>query len=134
MDELVTVATFTDLPEAELARERLGLEGIQAFVIDALTGALMPYLAESTGIRLQVAPRGSGKSEGNPRILRGFWRLAARGRRGLSCCPCEDAGNALCGLLHRHRTHPSAAGTKKDRLPFDLDRLHVDLRSQLGHA
>ncbi|HEY3822827.1 MAG TPA: DUF2007 domain-containing protein [Polyangiaceae bacterium] len=57
MDELVTVATFKDTPEAQLARERLELEGIRAFVIDAQTGGVMPYLAESMGIRLQVEPQ-----------------------------------------------------------------------------
>jgi hypothetical protein len=56
-DELVTIATFKDLPEAELARERLGLEGIRAFVIDGQGGSAMPYLAESMGIRLQVEPK-----------------------------------------------------------------------------
>jgi hypothetical protein len=57
MDELVTVATFTDVPEAELARERLELEGIRAFVLDAAAGGVMPYIAESTGVRLQVEPK-----------------------------------------------------------------------------
>jgi hypothetical protein len=56
-DELVTVATFHDAPEAELARERLELEGILAFVIDGQGGGVMPYLAESMGIRLQVEPK-----------------------------------------------------------------------------
>lgn len=57
MDELVTVATFHDVPEAELAQERLELEGIRAFVIEAQTGGVMPYLTDSTGIRLQVEPK-----------------------------------------------------------------------------
>jgi hypothetical protein len=56
-DELVTVATFKDLPEAQLAQERLELEGIRAFVIDGQGGSVMPYLAESMGIRLQVEPK-----------------------------------------------------------------------------
>jgi hypothetical protein len=56
-DELVTVATFHDAPEAELARDRLALEGIRAFVVDGQAGAVMPYLAESMGIRLQVEPK-----------------------------------------------------------------------------
>ncbi|MBV9949287.1 MAG: DUF2007 domain-containing protein [Myxococcales bacterium] len=56
MDELVTVATFPDTPEAELARERLELEGVRAFVVDAQTGGVMPYLVSSTGgVRVQVA-------------------------------------------------------------------------------
>jgi hypothetical protein len=53
-DELVTVATFHDAPEAELARERLELEGIRAFVLGGQAAGVMPYLAESMGIRLQV--------------------------------------------------------------------------------
>jgi hypothetical protein len=56
MSDLVTVATFTDVPQAELARERLELEGIRAFVLDAQTGGVMPYVTDITGIRLQVEP------------------------------------------------------------------------------
>jgi hypothetical protein len=57
MDDLVTVASFADVPEAELARERLELEGIAAFVIDAQTAGVMPYLTSATGgVRVQVRP------------------------------------------------------------------------------
>ena len=63
MDELVTVATFKDTPEAELARERLELEGIRAFVMDGQAGGVMPYLAESMGIRLQVEPQDAEKAK-----------------------------------------------------------------------
>jgi hypothetical protein len=56
MDELVTVATFSDVAEAELAKERLGLEGIRAFVLDAQAGGVMPFIAQSTGVRVQVEP------------------------------------------------------------------------------
>ncbi|MGD0676386.1 MAG: DUF2007 domain-containing protein [Polyangiaceae bacterium] len=57
MDELVTVATFADVAEAELAKERLELEGIRAFVIDAQTVGVMPYLTAATGgVRVQVKP------------------------------------------------------------------------------
>ena len=57
MDELVTVATYPDVPEAELAKERLALEGIRAFVIGGQTGGVMPFLNSSTGgIRVQVEP------------------------------------------------------------------------------
>jgi Putative prokaryotic signal transducing protein len=55
MDELMTVASFSDVAEAELAKERLGLEGVVAFVIDAQTAGVMPFLTGSTGgVRLQV--------------------------------------------------------------------------------
>ncbi len=57
VNDLVTVATFPDVPQAQLARERLALEGIEAFVFDEQTGAVMPYMVGSLGgIRLQVAP------------------------------------------------------------------------------
>jgi hypothetical protein len=57
VSDLVTVATFPDVSLAELARERLELEGIQAFVLDEQTGAVMPFMVGSIGgIRLQVAP------------------------------------------------------------------------------
>ena len=53
--DLVTVATFPDVAEAELAKGRLQLEGIAAFVIDAQTAGVMPFLTGSTGgVRLQV--------------------------------------------------------------------------------
>ncbi len=63
MDELVTVATFKDLPEAQLAQERLELEGIRAFVVDGQAGGVMPYLAESMGIRLQVQPEDAERAQ-----------------------------------------------------------------------
>jgi hypothetical protein len=54
-DELVTVAAFPDVPEAELARQRLELEGVAAFVLSAQTTGVMPYLtASSGGVRVQV--------------------------------------------------------------------------------
>lgn len=57
MDDLVTVTSFSDVAEAELARERLELEGIRAFVIDAQMAGVMPYIASSTGgVRVQVKP------------------------------------------------------------------------------
>jgi hypothetical protein len=57
MDDLVTVAAFADVSQAELARERLELEGITAFVIDGQTAGIMPYLTSSTGgVRVQVRP------------------------------------------------------------------------------
>jgi hypothetical protein len=56
MDELVTVASFPDVAEAQLARERLELEGIRAFVVDGQTAGVMPFLTNSTGgVRVQVS-------------------------------------------------------------------------------
>jgi hypothetical protein len=58
MDELITVASFPDVSEAELARERLELEGVRAFVVNAQTSGVMPFLTSSTGgVRVQVQPQ-----------------------------------------------------------------------------
>ena len=62
-DDLVTVATFPDVAQAELARERLELEGVQAFVLDEQTGGVMPFMVGSIGgIRVQVAPGDAEKA------------------------------------------------------------------------
>ena len=53
-DELTTVATFSSTAEAELARERLGLDGVQAFVLDQITSVVMPYATGGGSVRLQV--------------------------------------------------------------------------------
>jgi hypothetical protein len=56
MDDLVTVASYPDASEAELARERLELEGVAAFVIGGQTAGVMPFLTGPTGgVRVQVA-------------------------------------------------------------------------------
>lgn len=58
MDDLVTVATFPDASEAQLAKERLELEGVRAFVIGAQVAGVMPYLAGGAGgVRVQVEPK-----------------------------------------------------------------------------
>lgn len=58
MDDLVTVAAFPDVSEAELAKERLALEGIRAFVVGAQTAGVMPYLVGMMGgVRVQVEPK-----------------------------------------------------------------------------
>jgi hypothetical protein len=55
--DLVTVAAFADVPEAQLAKERLELEGIPAFVADAQVSGVMPFLTSATGgVRVQVKP------------------------------------------------------------------------------
>ena len=69
MVDLVTVAAFPDTAEAELAKERLGLEGITAFVIGGQTAGVMPFLTGPTGgVRLQVSP---GDAERAREILGG---------------------------------------------------------------
>jgi hypothetical protein len=61
--DLVTVAAFPDAAEAELAKERLGLEGIEAFVIGGQTAGVMPFLTGPTGgVRLQVSPRDADRA------------------------------------------------------------------------
>lgn len=58
--DLVTVASFADLPEAELAKERLESEGMRAFVLHERTAGVLPFL-NPTGVQVQVvaadAPR-----------------------------------------------------------------------------
>jgi hypothetical protein len=53
--DLVTVGTFSSVLEAELAKERLASEGIAALVADGGAGGVMPFLASSSGVRVQVA-------------------------------------------------------------------------------
>ena len=56
-ETLATVATFADVAEAELARGRLELEGLTAFVIGGQTAGVMPFLTNAMGgVRLQVKP------------------------------------------------------------------------------
>jgi hypothetical protein len=54
-DELTTVATFSNTAEADLARERLELEGIRAFVLGAVTASVVPHISDLGEIALQVA-------------------------------------------------------------------------------
>lgn len=64
MDDLVTIASFPDVSEAELAKERLEIEGIRAFVVDAQTAGVMPFLASSSGgVRVQVQPKDIEKAK-----------------------------------------------------------------------
>jgi hypothetical protein len=61
--DLVTIATFPDGPEADLARQRLEFEGIRAFVLDEQSDGVMPFMISSTGgIRLQVAPEDASRA------------------------------------------------------------------------
>ena len=56
-ENLATVATFADVAQAELARGRLELEGLTAFVIGGQTAGVMPFLTNAMGgVRLQVKP------------------------------------------------------------------------------
>lgn len=52
---MITVATFVKIEQAELARERLAAEGIEAFLPDSTTANVYPALDwASGGIRLTV--------------------------------------------------------------------------------
>ncbi len=54
--DLVTVARFSNSAEAELARERLGLEGLEAFVVGTATASVVPHVTSEGALELQVAP------------------------------------------------------------------------------
>jgi len=55
-DDLVTIATFRTPGEAELARQRLELEGVLAFSSNAMAVGVMPFLgADLGGVELKVA-------------------------------------------------------------------------------
>ncbi len=62
MSDLVTVATFGSVVEAELAKERLANAGIPALVADEAAGGVMPYLASSSGVRVQVAQENADRA------------------------------------------------------------------------
>ena len=53
-NDLTTVATFNNTAEAGLAKERLELEGVEAFVLQGVAGGLLPYLMQGGGIHLRV--------------------------------------------------------------------------------
>jgi hypothetical protein len=53
-NELTTVATFANSAEAELAKERLGLEGITAFVVGTTTASVVPHVASGQMLAVQV--------------------------------------------------------------------------------
>jgi hypothetical protein len=62
--DLVTVAIFPDVAQAKLARERLELEGVPAFVLDEQTAGVMPFMTGPIGgIRLQVAPGDAARAK-----------------------------------------------------------------------
>lgn len=54
MSDLVTVGTFSSVVEAEMVKERLESEGIHALVADEAAGGVMPFVASSSGVRVQV--------------------------------------------------------------------------------
>lgn len=57
-DALTTVATFSLVAEAEIARTRLEAAGIDAHVADAMTTTLVSHMTPALGgVRLQVAAR-----------------------------------------------------------------------------
>jgi hypothetical protein len=53
-DELTTVATFSTRAEADLAKDHLESEGVDAYVLGDLTAGVMPFLPSSSAIRVQV--------------------------------------------------------------------------------
>jgi len=53
-DEPFCVATYPNEIEAEMAKMKLGLEGICAFIFKDDCGGMQPYLQIITGVRLMV--------------------------------------------------------------------------------
>lgn len=53
-DEPTCVATYSNEIEAEMAKMKLGMEGIGAFIAKDDCGGMRPYLQTTTGVRLMV--------------------------------------------------------------------------------
>jgi len=53
-DEPFCVATYPSEIEAEIAKMKLGIEGIAAFIFKDDCGGMQPYLQTITGVRLMV--------------------------------------------------------------------------------
>ncbi|WP_437732400.1 putative signal transducing protein [Sorangium sp. So ce1335] len=54
-EQLVTVATYSESVEAQMARSALSAHGVRAFIADEHVATLTPhYIGRSLGIRLQV--------------------------------------------------------------------------------
>src|SRR5262249_37160688 len=54
VENLVTVATFGNAPEAHMVRSRLEAEGIHAFVMDDLAATAWGFVNSMDGVQLQV--------------------------------------------------------------------------------
>ena len=54
MEKYVSVATYFNEVEAELAQATLGAAGIESFLKFEDTGGMMPVLQQSEGVRLLV--------------------------------------------------------------------------------
>jgi hypothetical protein len=61
-EDLVTVATFADAPEAHMACSRLEAEGIHAFVMDELSGSTLGIFPARSAIRLQVSEKDAARA------------------------------------------------------------------------
>ncbi len=61
-DELTTVASFSNTAEAELAKDRLALEGVAAFVVGAVTASVMPHLSQGGAVVLQVGTKDAAQA------------------------------------------------------------------------
>ena len=78
-DMLVTIATFTTLVEASMAKNRLEAEGIRIFLADAETVGMVWHLTSAFGgIKLQVTddyPFYASVPDCLPRICRSYYSL-----------------------------------------------------------
>jgi hypothetical protein len=61
-DQLITIATFPDLPEAELAKERLETECIAAFVLHGGSAGVLPGVTTAAGVQVQVNANDAAKA------------------------------------------------------------------------
>lgn len=53
-EKLVTIATFDQVIEAHFSRTKLQSEGIESFILDEYSAALVGFPTSIGGIRLQV--------------------------------------------------------------------------------
>ncbi len=61
-ENLVTVATFGNAPEAHMVRSRLEAEGIHAFVMDDLAATTWGFVNSMDGVQLQVPEKDAARA------------------------------------------------------------------------
>ncbi|HHU15585.1 MAG: DUF2007 domain-containing protein [Kiritimatiellae bacterium] len=62
-DEPICVATYPSEIEAETARMKLGMAGIDALIAKDDCGGMRPYLQTTTGVRLMVRTKDAETAE-----------------------------------------------------------------------
>jgi len=61
-ENLITVATFGNAPEAHMVRSRLEAEGIHAFVMDDLAATTWGFVTSMDGVQLQVPEKDAARA------------------------------------------------------------------------